>query len=63
MSSGDAPALRSRGVGDRLARGGEHGAAAGGVDVQHPDAEPRRRGARLRDRVRDVVELEIEKDA
>ena len=62
MSSGDGAALRRRGVGDRLARGGEHRAAAGGVNVQHPDAEPRRRGASLRDGVRDVVELEIEKD-
>ena len=33
------------------------------MDVEHPDAEARGSRARLRDGIRDVVELEIEKDA
>jgi hypothetical protein len=32
------------------------------MHVQHPHAEARRRGTRLRDGVRDIVELEIEED-
>ena len=39
------------------------GAPAGRMDVQHPHAEARGRRAGLRDGVRDVVELEVEKDA
>ena len=38
-------------------------APAGGVDVDHPDAEPRGRGDRAGDGVRDVVELQVEEDA
>ena len=46
-----------------VARGGHHGRAARRVDVEHPDAEPRRRGTGLRCGVRDVVELEVEEHA
>ena len=40
-----------------------HRAPPPGVDVEHPDAEPRRRGAGLRDGIGNVVELEVEEDA
>ena len=33
------------------------------MHVEHPDAEPRRCRAGLRDRIRNVVKLEIEEDA
>ena len=36
---------------------------ARGVDVDHPDAEPRRRADRAGDGVRDVVELQVEEHA
>ena len=48
---------------DRVARCGEHRRAAGGMHVDHPDAEPRRRRAGLRHGIRDVVKLEIEEHA
>ena len=63
ISSGARPCSSRRPSAHRVARGLEHRAAAAGVHVQHPDAEPRRRGAGLGDGVRNVVELEIEKDA
>ena len=39
-----------------------HGAPAERVHVDHPHAQPRRRRASRRDRVRDVVKLQVEKD-
>ena len=45
---------------DGVARGLRASRGRRRVHVQHPDAEPRRRRARLRDGVRNVVELEIE---
>ena len=47
----------------RIARGIEHRSAAGRMDVQHPDAQPGGRPARRCDGIRDVMELQIEKDA
>ena len=48
---------------DGCAGGAHHCRTPRRVHVDHPDAEPRRRRASLRDRVRNVVELEIEEDA
>jgi hypothetical protein len=48
---------------DRVTRGGQHRGAARRVDIHHPDAEPGRRGTRAGDGIRNVVKLEIEKDA
>ena len=57
------PADRSRSRVDGGSRRSEHRGSARRVDVEHPDAEPRRGRACLRDSIRDVVELEIEEDA
>jgi hypothetical protein len=46
----------------RLARRLQHRPAAGGVDVEEGDAEAAQRPDRARDRVRDVVQLEVEED-
>jgi len=65
---GDADEERPRAAGlcrrrrHRVPRGLQHCAATGGVHVHHPDAESRRSGARTRDGIRNVVELEVEKD-
>jgi len=47
----------------RVARGFQHRGAAGSVNIDHPYAEARGGDACLRDGVRDVVKLEVEKDA
>ena len=47
----------------RFARSPHHRASAARVDVHHPHAESRRRGDGTGYGVRNVVELQIEKDA
>ena len=56
-------ARAGRGISRGVARGLHHVCAARCVDVDHPHAERRGRGNRLRNGVGNVVELEIEEDA
>ena len=50
------------GFGGAVGSGAHHGAAARGMDVEHEDAQPDGLTRRTLHGVRDVVELEVEKD-
>lgn len=50
-------------AGEGLARSGEHGRAAGGMEGEHVDAERGGRADSSRDGVGDIVELKVEEDA
>ena len=63
MTSGGWPDRSRRFLVGGVARRAHHRRAAGRVDVDHPDAEPRGRGDRAGDGVRDVVELQVEEHA
>ena len=62
LRHGDEQRARAVRPGQSLERGTHHGLRAGSVEVDDIHIQRRERGHRLFDRVRDVVQLEVEKD-